>query len=999
MQAKYTQFKYNFPGSFADVEELYTHLTLPYFTSKVEGAKKILFVLDFVPQEDLRVGRLLSKQTGDILENLMIVARDVFLKDMYKESSWLACSFNAFKTLGKPKEFQDAARLAFAERIRTLILHYKPDTVVLFGAQPARALLPENIALSKGKLGNWYGVPIRTTIKTDKGKHACSIVPTISLNTISQGDSTEAALMGYVARNLANAMGHQHLWAVDTAEIEAHTSVLLDSVRKFDSFMDMIVDQPVVAIDTETTNLNKVCNRLLTIQFAKCMKYGYLLPIYHKDTPFVATELNYITRRLKSFFEGRNKNDYHIYTNAQFDLNVLRTNLRTDFMGNDVWDVLSGEFAWDENLKFLSTVTGDYYYSLGNLSTQYGFNGYLTATFGKEDRKNIASHDLDEALIRYSTLDVVVPFSIHLRQLERAAHAGHKLYPTLVRKQFSDMIHGFSRMETNGSGLDIDYLFHLRTPSSPIEAVIKDMTNKLLESDAVRKTNKLLLREAGVPEKAGGWATQTTQIFSLKTDAHKKAMFFKVLELPALSFGKSINGKPGAPNLDKKFQEHYKSVPEVKMYNALGKAKKLKNAYVNNFLKLLATDEDFKSDYRIRPNYNYLVVITGRTSASNPNLQQIPQRGDLSKHIKRLFIAKPGTLYIKVDYRVHEVRGWGLIAFDRALAAVFQNARDLTTAYKLHPTKELAERLKYEADVHIVNAMYFFSRKLEEFKASPDLMKELRNAVKAVIFGLIYQMSLKSLAKTLGKDLAFTKALVKNFTKKFPAGMGWIDSCKAFARENLYYENPIGFRRHLYAFMLPESVDVADKVHAQMDRQAVNSPIQGMGAQFMAMGSRLLDKAVHTIRRKEKRSTGLEVCNSVHDSLETLSPYVNVLENLELIDKALTTDVRVEIQKRTGFELVVDLEIDVEVGPSLSECKKWDYSLVELERIVFESLHFQKFELKHDLDIGEAMAEVFVTGWGKAPKWMKQQASNVGWAFDPSKYEQVSPTLNGSEKS
>lgn len=996
MKCKYTKFGYTFEGNFAKVEETYVNIGLPYYTSPRKDARKILFVLDFVPSEDLRTGRLLSGQTGDILENILIVAKDVFLKDSYQEFSWCAASFNAFKTLGKPKEFQDQARLVFAERVKALILHYKPDVVVTFGQQPSRALLPEKMTLSNNKVGNWYGVPIPTVITGGKNaKHKCLIVPTISLNTISQGDSTEAAMLGYMARNLANAVGAKHLHAVDSKEIDSHVSVLIDSVKKFDSLLDMLYDQPVVAVDTETQDLSKVVNRLLTLQFAKCLKYGYLIPIYHKDTPFVPTELKHIKKKLCRYFEGRNKNDYHVYANAQFDLNVLRTNLDATFMANDVWDIFAGEFGNDENLKFLSTVTGDYYYSVGNLSTQFGYEGYLTAKFSKGDRKNISTHDLDEDLIRYTTLDVVFPLAMHYKQIERAASIGHTAYPTLIRHQFSDMIHGFSTMETTGSGLDIDYLFHLRTPDSPIEAVVKEMTSKLMDSPAVKATNKLLLKMDGASTKNGGWASgNVTQKFSLRTDEHKKLLFFTVLELPALSFGKSIKGKPGSPKLDKHFQEHYKAVPEVKMYNSLGKAKKLKNAYVNNFLKLLATDADFKSDYRIRPNYNYLVVITGRTSASDPNLQQIPSRGDLSKYIKRLFVARPGCLYIKVDYRVHEVRGWGLIAYDRALSAVFQAAKDLTDAYKLRPSKELADRLKYEADVHIVNAMYFFSKTVDMFIKDPVMMKELRNAVKGVIFGLIYQMSVKSLAANLGKDLGFTKNLVKNFVKRFPAGMGWIEKCKAFARENLYYENPLGFRRHLWAYMLPDTVQHANKVHAQMDRQAVNSPIQGMGAQFMAIGSRQLAKMIQRLWKKSKRRLGLYINNSVHDSLENEAEYKDFLLSLDYVERALTDKVRDEVARRNGFELTVDLEIDFELGAALSQVDKWDFSVASLEQLVKSSLEFQRDELKHDVDVDHTMRLIFSQRQDMSG-WMRKQIKNLSYKFE---YESTPETSKKSKK-
>lgn len=632
----------------------------------------------------------------------------------------------------------------------------------------------------------------------------------------------------------------------------------------------------------------------------------------------------------------------------------------------------------DENLKFLTSVTGDYYYSLGNISTQFGFEGYLTAKFGKSDRKNIAKTNLDEALIRYTTLDVVVPFAVHEKQKLRALSVGHTGYEMLVRGQLSDLIHGFSRMETTGSGIDIDYLFHLRTPGSPIESVITEMTQKLLNTDAVKKTNKLLMSKLGVPEKQGAWAGAgaVTQIFSLRTDAHKKALFFDVLALPALSVGKS-----GSPKLDKVFQEHYKDIPEVKMYNALGKAKKLKNAYVNNFLKLAASDDDFKTDYRIRPSYNYLGVVTGRTSASDPNLQQIPSRGNLAKYIKRLFIARPGYIYAKVDYSVHEVRGWGLISFDKGLAAVFQAAKNLIDEYKLRPSPELAKRLKYEADVHVVNAMYFFSKTLDMFIKDPDLMKDLRNAVKGVIFGLIYQMSVKTLAKNLKKDLPFTKKLVANFQKRFPNGMNWIESCKEFAREHFFYENPIGFRRHLWAYVLPKSLHHTDKVHAQMDRQAVNSPIQGMGAQFMAIGNRCLDKMVNKLWKSTKRKLNLFIDNSVHDSLEIEVAYEDLMLGLDYIERALTDKVKAVVKKRHGFELVVDLAIDFEIGASLSTCDKWDFSVASLERLVKASLIFQRDELKYDVNVNQMMKATFSQKDDMAP-WMKKQISNVGYVFE-----------------
>lgn len=979
---KYTKFDYEFGGSFAEVSDSYSYVKLPYRAEA--NTKKILFVLDFVPTEDLKSGKLLSGETGDLMENLFIIAKDFYLKDKYEKFSWLACSFNAFKTLGKSREFQEQAREAFTHRVEALIMKYKPDVVVAFGASTVRALIPKKVELSRGRLGNWYGVPVKRSFTNEKDeKHKCVVVPTLSLNSMAGGDSAAASVLGYIARNLANALHGKLLYPLDTELITAHKSILIDTIPKFDKMLDMLKQQPVVSIDTEDDSLAKVTNRVLTFQFAKCMKYGYVVPYMHKDTPFDAKELLYIKKKLCAYFEGDNNNDYHIYANAQFDLNVMRIALGTRYMANDVWDIFSGEYGLDENMKFLQAVGGDYYYSLGNISSQYGFEGYLTAAFGKEDRKNIARTDLDDNLVRYMTLDVILPFGIHLLQKQRALVDGHKKYESLIRQQMSDLIHGFSRMETTGSGLDVNYLFHLRTPASPIEKEIEIMTRELLETPAVKKTNKLLLRADGVPEKMGSWAAPgaVTQKFSLRADAHKKLLFFKVLGLEPLDYGKPDKDGKKQGKLDKNFQSHYKNIPEVKMYTSLGKAKKLKNAYVNSFLKLLASDADFKSDYRIRPNYKYLVVVTGRTSAADPNLQQIPARSELGKHIKRLFVARPGFLYIKVDYRVHEVRGWGIIAFDKALASVFIAAKALRDAFRLHPSAELAEKIKYEADVHVVNLMYFFRKTLAELKLDPKMMKELRNAVKGVIFGLIYQMSIKSLAASIGQELDFTKQLVTNFNKRFPSGMGWIEKCKKFAQENLFFENPLGFRRRLWGYLMPKSSEYASRIHAEMDRRAVNSPIQGMCSQFMAIGSRQLDKMIWQLRKEKKRVMQLFINNSVHDSLENEVAYKDFLLGLEFVEQALTKKVREEVMKRHGFDFVVDLEIDFEIGASLSQVQAWDFSVPELERIVKESLEFQRDELGHEVKVNKAMKEIFSQKDDMAP-WMQSQIKNIKYKFE-----------------
>lgn len=975
--AKYIKLEYPFESFDGEELESYEEVRLPKYDAGADS-RKILFVLDYMPTEDLISGRLLKGNQGKLLQNIINkVSEKIWLKETVR-FSWLACTFNAFKTAGKAKTFQANAKVAFGKRIEFIIARYKPDVVVVFGGEPFRYFYREELDLTKNKTGPWLGVPRKKTIKG----HDCTFYATFSLNTIAMGENSESALIGYMGKNLANAITNRHNWSVDAKALFKHKSVLIDTVAKFDKMLEIMARSPVVAVDTETANLNKIANKLLTIQFAKCQDYGYLIPLDHKDSPFLGKELLYIKKKLRQFFEGANTCKYLVYTNAGFDLNQTRVQLQVRYFANKLFCILAGEFCIDENHKSLQGVIGDYYYSLGNLAVQYGFTGYLTAEFGKQHRATIETADLDDKLLRYCSLDAVVPWAISQKQLELAAHIGHKKFESMVTEQLSDTIHTFSVMEINGNLIDVSYLFYLKTPQSPIEGVIKKITQNLLDTPAVRKANKIILKNKGVPTN-GLFGEVNTNVFSLGKHDHKQILFYEVLALePIAGKGdwkkKAVEAKKDEKKggkLDKVFQKAYAAVPEVAMYTELSKAVKLRNAYVNSFIKLLGTSDDLKTDKHIRPSYKYLEVVTGRTSASDPNLQQVPTHSELGKHIKRLFIAPPGALYIKMDYRVHEVRGWGLISFDAELAKVFQAAKDLRDSYRYHPNPSLAKRLKLEADVHVINAAYFFTVAIELVD------KKLRNNVKGVIFGLIYQMSIKTLAKTLDKTLEFTEKLVSNFNKRFPKGMRWIEDIKAFARKNYYVESPIGLRRHLWGYLLPDGLKHASKVYGDMDRRAVNSPIQGMCSQFMSIAGRALSTKIWNVLKEEKRDLGLVIRNSVHDALESTSIYENFLENLGHVEHAATTRVREIAKERVGFEFVVDIEIDFEVGASLANTVAWDFSIEALEEICLKALEFQAHELKYEVNVKETMRLIFEGGWDRAPKWMHRQARNIGWSY------------------
>lgn len=960
MKTEYVDYKYKHSGQYGRVEESYHNVQLLKHVSKTSD-KKVLFVLDYVPTEDLKSGRLLSGVTGELLRNIASVSKTYYgSKESMADFSWLACTYNSFKTARASDDFKSGAEKEFASRLKFIITQYKPDVVVTFGPKPYKALNSDVIRKVQGNYQNYYGVPIKTKIKVKGKSHTFDHVPTLSLNSLvtcgRRGE--EMYLAGYVARNLVNVFEGKLRYKLPKLN---YKPIMVDTIDKFNKMLKYLRKQKVVAVDTEATSLNRIKTKLLTVQFAANAKKAFLVPIYHKDTPFVSKELKYIIQELRNYFEGNNKNKYHIYVNATFDLSLMKQELGVRHFKNSVYDIFAGEFCLDENMKVLNSVTGKYYYSLLNLSMQYGCTAYYDISFSKKDRKIIDKIDLDGDLVDYCCLDVVVPFLIHLEQRKRAKDINYKKFMPMVIGQMSDMLHTFACLEHNGLKTDMDYLFYLQGLDSPIREEIKKIAGEFANSKGVKRTNELLAQRSGVPKK-GLFGKSAVKQFRSNKKEHLETLFFEVMGLKPVS-----EGKNGKPKIDKKFQEKYEKKTEIKLFTKLSKAKKLYNSYVKSFIKQWDVDDDMRCDARIRPHFQFLDVVTGRTSAKKPSLQQIPSRDVMGKHIKRLFITEEGRILIKVDYSAHEVRGWSIISKDNDVAKLFQHGLDLRNRFKLFPTATLFDRIDKEGDLHKLNAAYFFGLDITK------VTKPIRNSVKQVIFGLIYQQGFKGLAESTGRTVDEIKDLVSRFGKRFPVGFSWFEKIKSEAREQLYVESPLGRRRHLWPYLLPKSHKDSDSVHAAVDRRAVNSPVQGMGSDFMMTAGR----EIEILKYEHYESTGhypdFKLCNSVHDSIYVDCAYEDFWLAIKYIELGMVDKVADKALERNGLEFPVPLEIDYEIGPNERDVVGWDYSYESLRKILKDSLKFQKEELGHNNNSKNIYNNVMKEQYNDMPDWMKKQ--------------------------
>ena len=974
MQFKHFDMGYQYSPMFRNVRGDFSHVQSAYHRNK-KGLGKVLIVLDYMPAEDINSGMLLSGDTGKLLKRLLFNANNFYREEnTIDDFDWVAMSYNAFKTKDKADTFVAAAEAEFQKRLKYTILKYKPDVVLTFGQAPYRALNGAKIQEYAGKHQHLYGQAVPTKVKQSGEVHKFIHVPTISLQTMMNTDykGGPISIAGYVSRNLTTVLRAGKLRYSMPRDPE-YTVELVDTIKKFDKMLDYLRKQKDVAIDTETENLYRRKNRMLTIQFAAKKGHAYVLPFYHKDSPFDGKELNYISNKLRNYFESDNKNRYHVFANGPFDLTVIRNAIGVRYFKAAAWDVFAGEYVLDENMKFLSATTGGYYYSLGNIVMQYGCDIYYRSEFGKDKRKTIWQVDLDEKLITYCALDVITLLYIKELQLQRAADIEHDKYELMVGAQMSDTVHTISTLEYNGSRIDIEYLFHLKSEESPIVKELHRSRKVLYESKTVRKANRMLCKDNAVPA-LGLMGKSNVEMFDIGKKKHKQLLFFDILGLKPIKYGKGKDGKAGDGKIDKFFQQEYKDVPEVGMFTAMVKIKKLYDAYVKSFIKQWGADEDMRFDTRIRPHFGYLPVVTGRLSATKPSLHQIPSRSEAGKHIKRLFVASKGRVILKVDYSAHEVRCWSIITGDKKVAEVFKVGYDLRKEYRYRPKASLAERIKLEGDVHKLNASYFFGVDITA------VTKSIRDAVKTVIFGLIYQQGFKGLANSTGRKLEEIEDIVGQFLARFPVGVKWFDEMKVQARKHLFVESPIGRRRYLWGYLLPKTVEIADQVYHSMDRRAVNSPVQGIGSDFLVTGSRQIERLKYRHFAKTGHYPDFYQANQVHDAIEFSCAYEDVWLAIAIIENGLTRAVQKETLKRHGIKFTIPLEIEFEIGAHLKQCEAWDYALSgskgSFKDLMMDTLNTQKEELGYDIN-PKKVYKLIMSNLHQGPKWAREQEAYV----------------------
>jgi DNA polymerase-1 len=347
--------------------------------------------------------------------------------------------------------------------------------------------------------------------------------------------------------------------------------------------------------------------------------------------------------------------------------------------------------------------------------------------------------------------------------------------------------------------------------------------------------------------------------FNVASTRELGQVLFEELKLPAVK--KLKTGYSTDQDVLEKLAEQHPLPGLVLEHRGLSK---LKSTYVDALPQLVGPDG------RIHTTFHQAGAATGRLSSTDPNLQNIPVRTELSRRIRAAFVAPEGRRLVSVDYSQIELRILAHYSEDPALLEAFRNRED----------------------VHTRTAA-------ETFGVTPELVSsDMRRVAKVLNFGIAYGLSAYGLSQRLDLPKEEAQAIIDRYFSRYARVKEYVDRAIAEARKN-------GESRTLFGRVraMPEINARNPQLRMAAERTAINTPIQGTAADIVKIAM----IRVHDALRRERADALLLL--QVHDEL--------VLEVAEREVEPVEALLRREMA--AAATLAVPLDVEVGSGRSWAE--------------------------------------------------------------------------------
>ena len=566
-----------------------------------------------------------------------------------------------------------------------------------------------------------------------------------------------------------------------------HEYKLIDNENEIRNLFDFLMTFEIVSLDTETTSTNAIEAELVGMSFSVEENKAFYVPVSANRE-----EALRIVNIFKQLYE--NEKILKVGQNIKYDLEVL-ANYGVTLKGK-MFDTMIAHYVLQPELYHNMDYLAEIYlkYKTIHIEELIGPKGK-----GQKNMRDLNPQDVYEYAAEDADITLKLK-NILEKELEKAG-VEHLFYDIEM-----PLMPVLASMEMNGVCLDT---VSLKETSEVLTNRLKIIENKIYELSgetfniaSPKQVGEILFDKLKIVEKAkktktGQYVTNEEVLQGLK---HKHEIVGIILEHRGL--------------------------------------KKLLGTYVDALPSLIN-----KRTGRIHTSFNQTIASTGRLSSSDPNLQNIPVRGEEGKEIRKAFIPEPGCLFFSADYSQIELRVMAHLSNDENMIEAFREGYD----------------------IHAATAAKIYKEDMNE------VSRDQRTKAKRANFGIIYGITIFGLAERLDISRDEAKQLIDGYFETYPKVKEYMETAKETARKNGYVETLFKRRRYL--------ADINSRnatVRGFAERNAINAPIQGTAADIIKVAM------INIYNRFNNEGIRSKMILQVHDELN-FSVYPDEKEKVEKI--------------------------------------------------------------------------------------------------------------------
>ncbi|WP_308247064.1 DNA polymerase I [uncultured Prevotella sp.] len=574
------------------------------------------------------------------------------------------------------------------------------------------------------------------------------------------------------AENPTNDAVNAEFSSFESLKTTPHEYKLIETEEDARKLFDFFITKQILCLDTETTSINPIDAELVGLSFSVEEGKAFYVAI-----PAERKKAERIINIFKPLYESTKI--LKIGQNIKYDMEVLMNyGVR---LAAPMFDTMLAHYVLQPEQKHNMDILAE---TLLNYQTIH-----IDELIGPKGKSQKNMRDISPAdICDYAAEDADITLRLY-----------NVLKPRLKEADVEDLF------------------YNIEMPLVPVLAEM-EMNGVLLDTNALAETSKVFTdRMTQIEKNIYELAGHQFNIASPKQVGEVLFGEMKIVDKPKKTkTGQYVTSEEVLQQLRSKAP----IVDHILEHRGL---KKLLGTYVDALPKLINPHTR-----HIHTSFNQAVTATGRLSSSDPNLQNIPVRGEDGKEIRKCFIPEPGCLFFSADYSQIELRVMAHLSGDKNMIEAFREGYDIHAA--------TAARI-YKEDIN-------------------DVTRDQRTKAKRANFGIIYGITVFGLAERLEISRDEAKQLIDGYFETFPQVHDYMEKAKQLAREHGYAETFFHRRRYL-----PDITSHNATVRNFAERNAINAPIQGSAADIIKIA---MIRIYERFRREGIKS---KMILQVHDEL------------------------------------------------------------------------------------------------------------------------------------